>query len=87
MSTTQVSLKIINEFIINEFLHLFKKDKELYKLYLESCYKKSNRAKEMWFRELTFIVTKKVGRHILYERNALLYVAVVRLGDFIEHHV
>jgi len=68
MSTTQVSLKIINEFIINEFLHLFKKDKELYKLYLESCYKKSNRAKEMWFRELTFIVTKKVGRHILYER-------------------
>ncbi len=68
MSTTQISLEIINEFIINGFLVLFKKHKNLYKLYLESCYKKCNHDKLMWLRGFITIVTKHFDKHILYER-------------------
>lgn len=68
MSTTQISLKIINAFIRNEFLILFKNHKNLYKLYLESCYKKCNHDKQMWLRGFITTVTKQFNKHILYER-------------------
>jgi hypothetical protein len=68
MSTTQVSLKVINEYIINGFIVLFKNHKSLYKLYLESCYKKCNNDKLMWLRGFITTVTKHFDKHILYER-------------------
>jgi len=68
MSTTQVSLKIINEYITNGFIVLFKNHKSLYKSYLECCYNNSNLDKRMWLRWFITSVTKHFDKHIIYER-------------------